>query len=222
MRRMVKEPRYSILLHKMYERWMGFYMPAIFCPVRHKGYENFKEGENYVVVINHNSLIDIPVSAPGLPGPTRTLAKDSFAKLPLFGPIYKAGSILINRKSNKSRQESIAKMIEVLQEGKHLALYPEGTRNKTKEPLARFHDGAFRVAIEAQKDIIPGIILGTRSILHPTKKFWAWPNKLDFHFLEPITTAGMTLADVAALKDKTKAIMLAYLEEHIEKLECKF
>ncbi len=218
MKMLVKEPRYSKFLHKMYEGWMGFYMPAIFCPVTHKGREHFKEGENYVVVINHNSLIDIPVSAPGLPGPTRTLAKDSFAKFPLFGPIYKAGSILIDRKSMKSRQESIAKMIEVLGQGKHLALYPEGTRNRTKEPLARFHDGAFRVAIEAQKDIIPGIILGTRKILHPTKKFYAWPNKLDFHFLEPISTTGLTIDNVAELKEKTKRIMLTYLEQHKDKL----
>ncbi|HEY6082936.1 MAG TPA: 1-acyl-sn-glycerol-3-phosphate acyltransferase, partial [Chitinophagaceae bacterium] len=70
-------------------RWMAFYLPAIFCPVRKKGLECFKKDQNYVVVFNHNSLMDVPVSSPSVPGANKTLAKAEIAKTPVFGMIYK-------------------------------------------------------------------------------------------------------------------------------------
>ncbi|HRG44473.1 MAG TPA: 1-acyl-sn-glycerol-3-phosphate acyltransferase, partial [Saprospiraceae bacterium] len=54
-----------------------------------KGRENFAEGENYVVVFNHNALLDAPLSAPFIPGANKTIAKSSFAKVPIFGLFYK-------------------------------------------------------------------------------------------------------------------------------------
>src|SRR5688500_15217830 len=55
--------------------WMKVYMNLIFCPVFRKGLENFKMGQVYVVVCNHNSFMDVPVTTPGVPGVNKTLAK---------------------------------------------------------------------------------------------------------------------------------------------------
>lgn len=209
-----KEPKYSKNLQRLFQVWMGIYMPMIFCPVKHVGRHNFKKGQNYVVVINHNSLADIPVSSPGIPGPNRTLAKAELSKIPLFGYIYKAGSILVTREDMKSRKESFSKMLEVLNRGQHLCLYPEGTRNKTNEPIARFYDGAFKIAIEAQKPIIPGLIFGTKNFLHPTKSFWAWPHKIQFHFLTPIETSHYSLKDADELKKNVHQLMSKYYLEN--------
>ena len=49
-------------------------------------------------------------------------------------------------------------MKKVLDMGLHMCIYPEGTRNKTDQPLKTFHDGAFRLAIDTRKAIIPGMI----------------------------------------------------------------
>src|SRR5690606_20813678 len=160
------------------------------------------KGENYVVVINHNSLVDIPVSSPWIPGPNKTLAKSEMARIPLFGMIYKAGSVLVNRKKEGSRRESFNKMNEMLGLGLHLCLYPEGTRNKSDQPMQPFFDGAFITAIRAQKPIMPGVIFNTGRILPHDKKVWARPLPIYFHFLDPISTEGLTLNDAAALKQK--------------------
>src|ERR1700761_1017104 len=58
------EPKRAKALHKVFRAWMGVYLPLVGCPVRRKGAEQLKKGESYVVVINHNSLADIPVSTP--------------------------------------------------------------------------------------------------------------------------------------------------------------
>ena len=110
------------------------------------GKENFKRGENYIVASNHNSYMDVPLTTPFIPGPNKTIAKSELAKVPLFGLIYQRGSILVDRKSEKSRRESYVKMKEVLDQGLHMCIYPEGTRNTTGEPLKSFHDGAFKLA----------------------------------------------------------------------------
>lgn len=211
---LLPEPQCSKALHVVFRLWMGFFMPLVGCPIIRKGKRNFKKGENYVVVINHNSLVDVPVSSPYIPGPNKTLAKTEMARIPIFGVIYKAGSILVDRKKGNSRSESFVKMQEMLDLGLHLCLYPEGTRNKTKEPLQPFFDGAFRTAILAQKPIMPGVVFNTGRILPHDKKFWARPLPIHFHFLEPISTVGLTAEDTHMLKEKVHTLMKNYYVAH--------
>jgi 1-acyl-sn-glycerol-3-phosphate acyltransferase len=207
---LLPEPACSKALHKAFRIWMGVYMPLVFCPVFRRGKNNFKKGEQYVVVVNHNSFVDIPVSSPWIPGPNKTLAKVEMSRVPLFGIIYKAGSILVDRKKESSRRESFSKMQETLNMGIHLCLYPEGTRNKTKIPIQPFFDGAFITAIRTQKPIMPGVIFNTGKILPHDKKFWAWPRPVRFHFLKPVSTEGLTLEHVAELKERVHSMMETY------------
>lgn len=207
---LLPEPQRARALHPVFRAWMGFFMPLVGCPIIRKGKQNFKKGEQYIVVINHNSLVDIPVSSPWIPGPNKTLAKVEMSKIPIFGVIYKTGSILVNRKKENSRRESFTKMQETLDQGTHLCLYPEGTRNKTKEPIQNFYDGAFITAIKAQKPIMPGVIFNTGKILPHDKKLWARPMPIYFHFLEPVPTEGLTVNDVAELKQRVHTIMKNY------------
>lgn len=205
-----REPLQSKLLHPIFRLWMSVFLPLVGCPVIRKGKHHFKKGENYVVVCNHNSLADIPVSSPWIPGPNKTLAKIEMARIPLFGVIYKAGSILVDRKRNHSKRESFAQMQETLDLGLHLCLYPEGTRNKTQEPLQPFRDGAFITAIKARKPIIPALIFNTGRILPHYMRAWATPMPIHIHFLEAVETKGLTLDDVTRLKEQVHQKMTNY------------
>lgn len=212
--RLFKEPFRTRLIHPAYKLWMSIVFPLILCPVRRKGKENFADNENYVVVINHNSFLDIPVSAPWIPGPNKTLAKIEFSKIPIFNLVYNSGSILVDRKDEKSRKESFTKMQKTLRQGLHLCLYPEGTRNKTEEILQPFFEGAFVTAIRAQKPVIPGIIMNTKHIMPRQPKFWGWPHVIHYHFLEPVPTEGLTIRDRHDLMDRVHQIMKDYLIEN--------
>jgi 1-acyl-sn-glycerol-3-phosphate acyltransferase len=206
-----QEPRRAKIVHPTYKIWMSVFLPLVGCPVIRKGKKHFKKGENYVVVVNHNSLVDIPVSTPWIPGPNKTLAKIEMAKTPVFGVIYTAGSILVDRESESSRKESFTKMQQTLKQGLHLCLYPEGTRNKTSEPLQPFFDGAFITAIRAQKAIIPAVIFGTKDILPNKPKLWARPKPIRYHFLEPVPTKGLSMSDRNELKDRIHDLMKQYI-----------
>lgn len=211
---LLPEPQRARALHPTFRVWMGVFLPLVGCPVVRKGKEHFKDGENYVVVTNHNSLVDIPVSSPWIPGANKTLAKIEMARIPIFGVIYKAGSVLVDRKNEGSRRQSFSDMQKMLDMGIHLCLYPEGTRNKTTQPIQRFYDGAFITAIKSQKAIIPGIIFNTGKILPHNKKAWARPMVIRFDFLEAIPTKGMTLEDLPSLKQKVHQLMTDYYLAH--------
>jgi 1-acyl-sn-glycerol-3-phosphate acyltransferase len=115
--------------------WMFVYLHLIGCPLKVHGKKNFIKGTNYVVVCNHNSLMDVPVSTPFMPRANKTIAKKSFAKVPVFGWVYKFGSVLVDRDSDASRRKSYEEMKHMLNIGLDMLIYPEGTRNRTHDPL---------------------------------------------------------------------------------------
>ena len=206
------EPKRTRLFIYISKLWMGIYMPMIGCPVSIKGKENFAPGENYIVVCNHNAFIDVPVSSPGIPGGNKTIAKAELAKTPVFGMLYKMGSILVDRNSENSRRESFTSMKNVLGMGLHMCIYPEGTRNRTNQPLKPFHDGAFRLAIATGKSLMPSLIFSSRKVMPEKPVFSLFPHSMRFHFLPPVKiNAGDT---VESLKQKTFDIMSAYYVEN--------
>jgi 1-acyl-sn-glycerol-3-phosphate acyltransferase len=180
------EPRKTQRFIRFSRVWMDIFLGLVGCPLKISGREYFKTGKTYIVVCNHNALIDVPVSSPGIPGGNKTIAKAEMARIPLFGLIYKTGSILVDRKSEKSRRESFTKMREVLDMGLHMCIYPEGTRNISSEPIKPFHDGAFRLAVTTGKSIIPMIIFNSRRANPPDKGFYLMPVKLYMDFLPEV------------------------------------
>lgn len=208
---LIKEPRgqeYFIALSRL---WMNVWLFLVGCPVKVTGRENFKSKTNYVVVFNHNAFLDVPLSAPYVPGANKTIAKASFAKIPLFGLFYKKGSVLVDRRDDKSRSKSFDAMKKVLDSGMHMCIYPEGTRNRSNEPIKPFYDGAFRLAVAADKDILPCVITGTKKAMPIDKKFFLLPTRLKMHFLPPVSSTGISVTE---LKEK---VFNAMLEEFTRK-----
>ena len=196
---------------KVSKLWMDVWLFLIGCPVKVTGKQNFIAGVNYVVVYNHNALLDVPISAPYIPGPNKTIAKESFANVPLFGWFYKRGAILVNRKDERSRIKSFEEMKKILVAGMHMCIYPEGTRNRTPEPLKQFYDGAFKLAIDSNKEILPGVIIGTKKAMPVNKTFYLIPTPLKLHFLPAVSSQHITAKE---LKDKVAAMMKAYFVAH--------
>lgn len=191
--------------------WMWIYLHLIGCPLKVKGKEHFIKHTNYVIVCNHNSLMDVPVSTPFMPRPNKTIAKKSFAKIPLFGWIYTFGSVLVDRKSDESRRKSYEEMKRMLAIGLDMLIYPEGTRNRTGDPLKSFYDGAFRLAVDTGKPVLPVILLHTKKVLPANIFFYLMPHQLEMHFLPPVSSEGKS---AVALKEELFSIMWNYYQEH--------
>lgn len=209
-----KEPKRGEVLYLVFKIWMKTYLPLIGVRVKVKGLEYFKPNQGYIITTNHRSFLDIMVTVPYIPGPSKTLAKVEMAKIPFFGLIYRAGSVLVDRKSEKSRRESLSRMGDVLNRGQHLCLYPEGTRNKTDLPLQPFYKGAFTTAIQTSKPIMPCVLLGTSDILPASKPITLKPGVVHMHFLPPIEVESYADMDKNELKEFVFKQMWDYIEKH--------
>jgi len=205
----LKEPQKANWHRSVSRVWMFFYLNLIGCPLKVIGKEYFKGLTNCVIVCNHNSLMDVPVTTPFMARANKTIAKKSFASFPIFGWIYSFGSVLVDRKSDKSRRKSFEDMKHVLSIGLDMVIYPEGSRNKTNKPLTAFHDGAFRLAVDTKKPVVPTLIFNTRKVLPVHKIFYMLPHKLEMHFLEPVKSINLSSKE---LKEKVFKQMWNYYE----------
>jgi 1-acyl-sn-glycerol-3-phosphate acyltransferase len=196
--------KYFIKISKL---WMTVWLNMVGCPVSSKGEENFCKGKTYIVTCNHNALLDIPLSSPFIPGANQTIAKKDFLKIPLFGWYYNRGSVIVDRHSDASRRKSFELMKAALNTGMHMCIYPEGTRNKTDQPLKKFFDGAFKLAVDTNHAIIPAVIFNTKKALSSKYVFYFLPKRLAIHFLPPIEPEGLTVDE---LKQKVFNTMSAY------------
>lgn len=95
-------------------------------------------------------------------------------------------------------------MKKVLAMGMHMSVYPEGTRNRTDEPLKKFYDGAFKLAVDTNTAVIPAVIFNTKKALPVHKPFYFIPHRLRMDFLEPIPVEGQTTEQ---LRDKVFQVM---------------
>ena len=208
---LIPDPKGQVYFIRLARYWMNVWLALVGCPVSISGKERFVPGKTYVVVFNHNTLLDATISCPFVPGANKTIAKISFSRVPIFGWYYSKGSVLIDRSNEKSRKKSFEDMKEVLTHGMHMCIYPEGTRNRTAEPLKEFYDGAFKLAVDTGKEIIPAIILGTKKAMPVHKTFYLLPTRLKMHFLPPIPSTNTTAKE---LKEKVFNEMKRYYVEN--------
>ena len=197
----VKGQNYFIWVSRV---WMQSWLYMILCPVKVIGREYFEKNKTYVIVYNHNAFLDVPLSAPFVPGGNKTIAKSSFGKVPIFGWFYKRGGIMVDRNKENSRVKSYEEMRATLKKGIHMCIYPEGTRNRTGTPLKTFYDGAFKLAIDAKKEIIPCVIIGTNKAMPVKKSFYLLPTRLKMIFLPSVSSEDI---DTKTLNQKVYDIM---------------
>ncbi len=166
----------------------------------------------YVVVSNHESFADILLIS-YLPWEMKWLSKAELFRVPVVGwEMWLAGDIPVKRGFGPSAIEAMARCRQVLHEWKvSVMIFPEGTRSKTGDMLP-FKDGAFRLAVEAGVPILPLAVAGTGPALR--KHDWRMGrSRAEVRVLPPVETAGMTVADVPALRDRVRAMIVEARDE---------
>jgi len=175
--------------------------------LRITGQENIEKGQSYIIVSNHLTTWDIIFNAVAYPGIYRYLAKKELSRIPVFGFWVRRFCVLVDRASDQSRAKSLFYLKNLLNQGYSVFLYPEGTRNKTSEPLLPFYDGAFRMSIQTQTPLLVQVIVNIKDISYPRKSLDLRPGLLHIHWFSPLSVEGLELSHTKQLSDKTKALM---------------
>jgi 1-acyl-sn-glycerol-3-phosphate acyltransferase len=134
-----------------------------------EGKQNIKKGETYVMICNHQSLLDIVVLF-GIFSHFKWVAKRELFKIPIVGwTMALNGYIPVDRANKLSHAKMFKACEDNLAMGNSIMIFPEGTRSEDAE-IHSFKEGAFKMALVAQKPILPIILDGTFDSL-PKKGF---------------------------------------------------
>ncbi len=130
------------------------------------GEENVPKDQAVLYVGNHRSFFDIVLCYPRVPGPTGFIAKKEILKVPLLNiwMVY-LDCLFLDRSDLRKGLEMVLNAIEKVKNGISVYIYPEGTRNKTDEPVGEFHKGSFKIAQKSGCPIVPVVINNSDEIL---------------------------------------------------------
>ncbi len=200
---MQKPVRGGNLVYKFSRFWADafFFLTAI----KHSNIYEGKDERNieYIFISNHISYLDIPMMMKVIRGRhIRILGKAEMNKIPIFGSIYKRGTVSVDRENPEARYKSVQNLIAFVHQKISVFICPEGTFNMTHKPLKSFYDGAFRIAIETQKPIQPILFLDTYDRLNYKSIFSLNPGKCRGVYLSQTPTEGLTIHNLGDLKEK--------------------
>ncbi|CAH0389204.1 unnamed protein product [Bemisia tabaci] len=173
-----------------------------------RGTENIVQDTGCVILINHQSAVDLIVLANIWPimGRCTVISKREIFYLWPFGlAAWLWGTIFIDRLNVEKAQSTINKTGDTIRNNKaKLAMFPEGTRHIGDE-LLPFKKGAFHVAIASQTPIQPIVVSRYYFLDSKTYKFDAGKSVIEI--LPAIPTAGLTKNDIGELIEKTRTVM---------------
>ena len=178
-----------------------------FFPIRSINRNIYEKDKAYIFVSNHNSYLDSVAVVVAVPQPFKPLGKVEMNRVPIFGMIYRRLVIMIDRKSQENRKKCEADLAKQLVQGQSILIFPEGTMNRSDEPLADFYDGAFRLAIETKTPIAPMVIKNARNLFPRNYPLNIRPGLITCAFFEPVEVKGLTMADLPMLKQRVYQLM---------------
>lgn len=175
------------VVHKI-SKWLtdSFFGFGLVMKRKVEGIENLDPKGTYVMVLNHNSMVDI-LSIYNLPLVFKWVSKKEVYRMPIVGRLLLAhGDIVINRASTKEAMQLVhTRGKEWLAKEASVAIFPEGTRSKDGE-IHNFKAGAFILAKDAEVPILPIVLDGTDRVFRKGF-FMNWSNRITIKILPPIS-----------------------------------
>ena len=203
------DPRLRVL-HLYSCFWASFYtyiFPYWRVTIRNR--ERLRSDTAYVVVSNHQSMLDILVLF-RLYRHFKWVSKSTIFRTPFIGWNMTLNRyIAIRRGDPNDAARMMAACGDALESGSSILIFPEGTRSLDGE-LREFRHGAFTLALRHHVPILPIVLDGT---VHALPKHGIVSPRADIviQVLEPIPVDGFT--DVDALRDHVRGVMADGLRE---------
>jgi len=156
---------------------------TIFCRYRIVGLENIPRSGGVMLVANHRTMMDPIVIGCSIPfRRTYFMAKEELFHFRLFAILIGAlGAFPVRR--DKVDRTALRTAEKILNEGKLLLIFGEGTRNKDfSKPLGELYTGFVYLSSKTNIPVVPVYTFNTHQIFY---KLFRWP-KIIVKFDKPI------------------------------------
>lgn len=120
------------------------------------GFENIPKDEPVLFVGNHRSYFDVCIAYSMMPDLTGFVAKKEMEKVPFLSMWMRfVHCLFLDRVDLRAGLKTILQGIDYIKNGISIAIFPEGTRNRTEDNLLPFKEGSFKLAEKSGCKIIP-------------------------------------------------------------------
>lgn len=161
----------------------------------------------YVVVSNHQALLDIPIIA-YLGIEMKWVAKKELFRVPLLGWMLSlADDISLDRSSSRSGVQAMIRARKCLQANYPVIFFPEGTRS-TDGRVQAFSDGPFHLAIKEGAIILPIAIEGAYQCIPKNSLRFGPPRDVHVHVFPPMETKGLVPKQAGELQSQVRELIM--------------
>ena len=187
---------------KIARKWAECMLACAGVKLQVEGNENIPK-ETALFVGNHQGNFDIPIILSKL-GPLKSiLAKVETSKIPGVRMwMVHFDCIFMDRSDPRQSLESLKRAQELLEQGRSVIIFPEGTRSKGPD-MIEFKAGALRCALKAQVPIVPFALDGSWKAMEEHNG-WMKPAEVKLHILPKISTADMPKAQTRTVSQKVQ------------------
>lgn len=175
-------------------------------PPKVTGRKNLDASKPVIYVCNHQSFLDSLLLVSILPRDVLFLGKrellDNFL---IRGVIEKLGYLSVDRLDFTSSIEDMSQVKTALEQGRSVAIFPEGTFSYAKG-LLPFRLGAFKLAVETNTEICPVAIQGTRHFLRAATMLFN-PRRLKVWIGKRLKPKSKQFSEAIRLRNEAKELI---------------
>ncbi|XP_021340627.1 1-acyl-sn-glycerol-3-phosphate acyltransferase alpha-like, partial [Mizuhopecten yessoensis] len=183
-----------------------------------RGRENLEADSPCIIVINHQSSLDLFGLMEIWPKRCSCLAKKSLLYMgPLGLLMWMLGVVFVDRVSHSKAVSALSEAAEHTKKEKtSIIIFPEGTRNHGVSMLP-FKKGAFHLAVLSQIPIVPVVFSSYSEFYNKKEKIFS-AGKFIITCLPPISTKGKKVEEVSEMAESVREQMMEVFNR--TSLEC--
>ncbi len=177
-------------------------------PVKVKihGKKNYSRFKSYVVVANHQSIVDIPAIHGFIGLKIKWVMKQELRKVPVFGAACnQLGCIFVDRSNHDAAMRSIEEAKKKLSGKSSVLFFAEGARSRNGQVMP-FKKGAFMFAMETGLPILPVTIKNSMDLL-PPDSLDLTPGTVDVIVHCPVHVSPYHEENIDQIVEKTRQII---------------
>lgn len=200
-----------VLLHKASRIWaLSIFRLNPLWRLRIEGAHFIDPRKSYVITVNHQSMLDIPLMYVLPRINFKWVAKSAVYKWPLFGIVLRLhGDITVDGNGSvRKTLQFVDKGRQHLDNGTSVIIFPEGTRSRDGQ-IHNFKEGAFMLARHAGVGVLPCVIDGCKNFI---KGWRLQPTTFVVRITQPVTAAEVQETPVRELIARVRERSVAELQ----------
>lgn len=159
--------------------WLGWHLCRFFvfrfCGLKVEGSERLPPEGGVIIASTHTATLDPVILGCSFSRPLTFMAKEELFKFPPFAALIRSlGAFPVKR--GEPDRRALRKAISILQQGRCLVIFPEGTRNPNHQ-LSKPELGFALLAAWSKAPVLPVAIFGSERLM-PKGKFLPRPTPL--------------------------------------------